>query len=207
METVAFLSFPLPHRALIPLSNKRTPVGCNDRKPPTSSVSRRALLVGGAALCIPLQAFAYSSPYKPGLREEQNLPARLYDDNKVVTTSSGLQYFDLSTGNGAEAKDGDTAYVHYTSRLGGLYGVKIQSTNDDPANSVPFIFKVGGRDVVPGVSEAIKGMKVGGKRRAVVPPNIGYQNADMQPAVKEFFARRRLLSVLETNRDATIVFE
>lgn len=156
----------------------------------------------------PSHASAYSSPYKPGQKTEQILPDRLYEEavKRVVKTPSGLQYFDLSEGSGTEAKAGNVAYVYYTSRLRGLNGIKIQSTYDD-STSPPVILKIGASDVVPGVSETLTGMRVGGKRRAVLPPNIAYTSPDMKPAVTEFFARRRLLSVLETQRDATIVFE
>jgi len=168
---------------------------------PPPTLSRRALLINaslvGSALMQPLApTHAYSSPYKPGQKGEQNLPDRRYEDEvkRVVTTPSGLQYFDLSEGSGTQAALGSTVFVYYTARLGGLYGIKIQSTYDD-------------QDVVPGVSEALTGMRVGGMRRAVLPPSVAYSSPDMKPAVTEFFARRRLLSVLETNRDATIVFE
>lgn len=124
----------------------------------------------------------------------------------MVTTPSGLRYFDLLPGTGEEAVDGSLVSVYYSSRLGGLNGIKIVSMFDD-ANAVPLVLRVGDKRVVPGVSEALNGMRVGGKRRAVVPPGIAYKNPDMIPAVTEFFARRRLLSVLETNRNATIVFE
>lgn len=156
----------------------------------------------------PPRVNAYSSPYKAGRTSEQQLPDRLYEDavRQVVTTPSGLRYFDLLEGTGAQATNGSLASIYYTSRLGGLYGVKVASTYDDPT-APPLVLQVGAPDVVPGVSEAIVGMKVGGKRRAVVPPGIAYKNPDMKPAVKEFFARRRLLSVIETNRDATVVFE
>jgi len=180
---------------------------------PPPTLSRRALLINaslvGSALMQPLApTHAYSSPYKPGQKGEQNLPDRRYEDEvkRVVTTPSGLQYFDLSEGSGTQAALGSTVFVYYTARLGGLYGIKIQSTYDDPS-SPPFIFKIGEKDVVPGVSEALTGMRVGGMRRAVLPPSVAYSSPDMKPAVTEFFARRRLLSVLETNRDATIVFE
>lgn len=178
---------------------------------PSPQISRRALLLSVPALSVllhPATAHAYSSPYKPSLKTETKLPDRRYEDavNRVITTSSGLQYFDITAGTGAEAEEGSTVFVNYTSRLRGLNGIKIQSTYDEP-NTPAFIFRVGGADVVPGVNEAVRGMRVGGKRRAVLPPNIAYQNASMKPAVTEFFAKRRLLSVLNTNRDATIVFE
>lgn len=175
--------------------------------------SRRIFLLSSAISAIfslsPAQrAIAYSSPYKPGQKQEQVLPDRLYEDavQRVVTTKSGLQYFDLLPGTGEEAKQGSTVSIYYTSRLRGLYGIKITSTYDDPS-AAPLVLQIGSSKVVPGVSEALTGMKVGGKRRAVLPPNIAYKSANMIPAVTEFFAKRRLMSVLETNRDATIVFE
>lgn len=61
--------------------------------------------------------------------------------------------------------------------------------------------------VVPGLQEMIKTMHVGGKRRAVLPPSIGYQSATMKPTPADFPSMRRLRSVLETSRDATIVFD
>lgn len=176
------------------------------------NLSRRVLLL--TALSLPLlppphPTQAYSSPYNPSNTSSENsLPPRLYEStgSSVVSTPSGLQYFDLLPGNGALAKSGDIAYIYYTSRLRGLNGIKIQSTYDD-STSPPSIVRIGAPDVVPGVSEALTGMRVGGKRRAVLPPKIAYRSPDMLPKVTNFFARRRLLSVLETQRDATIVFE
>lgn len=179
-------------------------------QPPSSS--RRALLVASGMVALstllPQVAGAYSSPYRPGQGKELPLPQRLYDTppDAIIRTQSGLRYFDLALGQGSEAHDGDTVFVNYTSRLAGLNGIKIQSSYDDPS-APPFIFRLGAPDVVPGVSEAVRGMRVGGKRRALLPSDISYKSPDMKPAVTEFFARRRLLSVLETNRDATIAFE
>lgn len=171
--------------------------------------SRRALLLTALSLLrSPRSTKAYSSPYNPSQTSEKSLPPRLYESTvpSVISTPSGLQYFDLLRGTGAEAHTGNIAYIYYTSRLRGLNGIKIQSTYDDPT-SPPCIVRIGAPEVVPGVSEALVGMRVGGKRRAVLPPRIAYRSPDMQPRVTDFFPRRRLLSVLETQRDATIVFE
>lgn len=177
-------------------------------------ITRRSFLLYLTAMTAFPMAFdvapadAYSSPYRPGQSGDTNLPKRLFDksEDEIVYTESGLQYFDLKKGSGSEAMDGSTVSVNYTTRLRGLNGIKVQSTFDDES-APPFVFRVGDPNVVPGVNEAIVGMRVGGFRRVVVPPNLAYQSPDMKPPVTEFFARRRLLSVLRTNRDATIVFE
>lgn len=174
---------------------------------------RRAFLLAAGALLAGAhrpQAVAYSSPYDPA-RPDANapLPDRLYEKevSKVVKTASGLRYFDLAQGGGAEARAGSSVSVHYTSRLGGLNGIKLDSSFDRPGGGEPYRFVVGDASVVPGFSEAVAGMRAGGKRRALLTPAIGYASPDKGPPVKEFFARRRLLSVIETSRDSTIVFE
>lgn len=189
-------------------------VGGEKQQYDTYSIARRTFLLSLTATMLfslfwdVKHAAAYSSPYRPGQSGDTNLPKRLFDkpEKEIVYTESGLQYFDLKTGSGSEAKDGSTVSVNYTTRLRGLNGIKVQSTFDDKS-APPFVFRVGDPSVVPGVNEAIVGMRVGGFRRVVVPPNLAYQSPDMKPPVTEFFARRRLLSVLRTNRDATIVFE
>lgn len=210
LTTFKFSNGPSTRRVCTSISYKNRAEIDNEVKCSTSS--RRAFLqalsIPGAALLLcPGSALAYSSPYRPG-QEVKPLPDRLYErsSGQIVKTDSGLQYFDLAVGNGTEATDGSTVWVNYTSRLRGLNGIKVSSSFDDP-QAPPFMFRVGELDVVPGINEAVCGMRVGGKRRAVLPPSISYSSPDMKPAVTGFFARRRLLSVLETNRDATIVFE
>lgn len=179
----------------------------------TGVQGRRAFLLTVGAIIASSrrrEAGAYSSPYDPS-RPGANgpLPDRLYEKEvaQVVKTDSGLRYFDLAQGDGAEAREGSTVTVHYTSRLGGLYGIKLDSSFDHPGGGDPYRFVVGDPTVVPGFSEAVAGMRAGGKRRALLTPDLGYASPDKGPPVKDFFARRRLLSVLETNRDSTIVFE
>lgn len=89
-------------------------------------------------------------------------------------------------------------------RLGGLHGIKLDSSYD---RGEDLRFTVGDANVISGVTEMVIGMRVGGKRRAVVPPELGYKSAKNQPVITEFFAKRRLDSVLNTNRDATIVVD
>ncbi|BDD94708.1 FKBP-type peptidyl-prolyl cis-trans isomerase [Pandoraea sp. XJJ-1] len=87
----------------------------------------------------------------------------------IITTDSGLQYDDLQVGDGAEATPGQTVTVHYTGWL--TDGKKFDSSKD---RNDPFAFVLGGGMVIRGWDEGVAGMKVGGKRKLVIPPELGY---------------------------------
>lgn len=88
---------------------------------------------------------------------------------KEVTTSSGLRYTDLLVGNGPLAEDGMAVAVHYTGWL--TDGTKFDSSLD---RGQPFTFQLGASQVIRGWDEGVKGMRVGGKRKLVIPPELGY---------------------------------
>lgn len=89
------------------------------------------------------------------------------------TTASGLQYEDRAVGDGAEAAAGQRVSVHYTGWLyqNGMKGKKFDSSKD---RSQPFKFHLGGGEVIQGWDEGVQGMKVGGTRMLVLPPELGY---------------------------------
>ena len=87
----------------------------------------------------------------------------------TVTTDSGLKYEDVTVGEGAEAVAGKTVSVHYTGWL--TDGQKFDSSKD---RNDPFEFPLGAGMVIRGWDEGVQGMKVGGKRRLVIPPQLGY---------------------------------
>ena len=91
----------------------------------------------------------------------------------MQTTPSGLQYEDTTVGSGAEAKAGQHVHVHYTGWLynNGQQGAKFDSSVD---RNDPFAFSLGAGMVIKGWDEGVVGMKVGGKRRLVIPPEMGY---------------------------------
>jgi peptidylprolyl isomerase len=89
--------------------------------------------------------------------------------NKVVTTSSGLKYTELKVGTGATPKTGQTVLVHYTGTLEN--GTKFDSSRD---RGVPFEFSLGTGQVIKGWDEGISTMKVGGRRKLIIPPKLGY---------------------------------
>ena len=91
-----------------------------------------------------------------------------------TTTSSGLQYDDVVTGEGDEAKPGQNVTVHYTGWLqndDGSQGSKFDSSKD---RNDPFQFKLGAGHVIRGWDEGVQGMKVGGQRRLIIPAALGY---------------------------------
>ena len=75
----------------------------------------------------------------------------------------------LTEGNGAAPKRGETVNVHYTGWLEN--GTKFDSSLDRRS---PFSFHLGGGQVIRGWDEGVKGMKVGGKRTLIIPPEMGY---------------------------------
>ena len=91
----------------------------------------------------------------------------------VVTTTSGLQYEDVTVGSGAEAKAGNFVSVHYTGWLyeGGVRGAKFDLSKD---RGQPFEFPLAAGHVIRGWDEGVQGMKVGGTRILVIPPELGY---------------------------------
>ncbi|MFO7594240.1 MAG: FKBP-type peptidyl-prolyl cis-trans isomerase [Pseudomonadota bacterium] len=86
-----------------------------------------------------------------------------------VTTDSGLKYEDIVEGEGATADAGQTVSVHYTGWLEN--GSKFDSSKD---RNEPFRFRLGGGMVIKGWDEGVQGMKVGGKRKLTLPPELGY---------------------------------
>ena len=85
------------------------------------------------------------------------------------TTPSGLVIEDLVVGSGAAASSGNTVSVHYTGWL--TDGTKFDSSKD---RNDPFEFGLGKRQVIAGWDEGVQGMKVGGKRKLTIPPEMGY---------------------------------
>jgi FKBP-type peptidyl-prolyl cis-trans isomerase len=91
------------------------------------------------------------------------------DVPEVVTTDSGLQYADLEVGMGPAVRKGDLVEVHYLGWLPD--GTVFDSSR---ARNQTFRFQVGRRQVVKGWDEGVVGMQVGGKRRLLLPPELGY---------------------------------
>jgi FKBP-type peptidyl-prolyl cis-trans isomerase FkpA len=87
-----------------------------------------------------------------------------------------LQKIDVKAGSGPEAAKGQTVVVHYTgwlydARAPGQRGAKFDSSRD---RSTPFSFVLGAGRVIRGWDEGVAGMKVGGQRTLIIPPDMAY---------------------------------
>lgn len=86
-----------------------------------------------------------------------------------VATASGLKYIDTVEGTGATPQRGQRVSVHYTGTLEN--GTKFDSSVD---RGQPFEFRLGEGAVIKGWDEGLASMKVGGKRKLIIPPALGY---------------------------------
>ena len=109
---------------------------------------------------------------------EEFSPELGVDPAALTTTGSGLRYQDLSAGQGGEATPGATAVVHYTGWL--TNGQKFDSSRD---RGEPFAFRLGAGQVIAGWDEGVAGMKVGGRRKLVVPASLGYGQGGAPPVI------------------------
>ena len=90
-------------------------------------------------------------------------------EENLQEAPSGLKYQDLVVGDGVEAQTGQNVQVHYTGWL--TSGEKFDSSVD---RGQPFNFVLGAGMVIRGWDEGVSGMRIGGKRKLVIPPDLAY---------------------------------
>jgi FKBP-type peptidyl-prolyl cis-trans isomerase len=102
--------------------------------------------------------------------EQETPDPRTVAASDYTATESGLRYHDLVEGDGAAATSGDRVTVHYNGWL------EADSTLFDSSiqRGQPFSFELGAGRVIQGWDEGVAGMKVGGERQLVIPPDLAY---------------------------------
>ncbi len=122
-------------------------------------------LVLALSFVVAATAVAVSAEKKSNqTKETAPMPAE-----KIVTTASGLKYIDVVEGKGESPKTGQRVSVHYTGTL--TNGTKFDSSVD---RGQPFQFVIGVGQVIKGWDEGVGTMKVGGKRKLMIPAKLGY---------------------------------
>jgi FKBP-type peptidyl-prolyl cis-trans isomerase FkpA len=150
-------------------------------------VKRTSLAALTLAAAFAVAACGYSDPYvssgtvaneSPGLNVS---PSPGTDDFNagsglpVITYPDGLQYIEITVGTGTVAHSTDNVVVQYTGWL--TDGTKFDSSRD---SGTPFPVTLGQGAVIPGWDEGVPGMKVGGKRKLIIPGALAYGSAGKQ---------------------------
>lgn len=95
-----------------------------------------------------------------------------------ITTPSGLRYVELVQGTGATPQKGQTVTVHYIGSVENGKQFENSRESGQPAN-----FQIGVGKVIKGWDEALMTMKVGGKRKLIIPPSLGYGRIGRPPDI------------------------
>jgi peptidylprolyl isomerase len=132
------------------------------------------------AAMLPLAFSACLTSTEPALVRIEDAffaPSLGVDLSLSTKTASGLYYRDLTTGTGVTLAAGDTARVYYTVSLS--TGAAIDARQ--PPSFTPWAFVIGDGSLIPGFDEGVRGMKVGGRRQLIIPPQLAYGTQSYGP--------------------------
>ena len=137
------------------------------------SLQRAALVATFAAATLAAAACSDTRPDQAGLPMDRRVAERYHasldvDLAQMTRRPTGLYVQDLAVGDGMRADSGDIVRVHYTGWLPS--GVEFDSSREGEPIEVPLGY---GR-VIAGWDQGLAGMQVGGRRRLVIPPGLGY---------------------------------
>lgn len=162
--------------------------------------------VATTALFLATPAFAAAKDLKEEYRQGT---AALSDDDTTAPVpreayqklASGVVYADLRPGSGEPAKEGFRANLQWVLRKSNGYFVDSSQVNE----SVPFIFTIGDGTAIAGLDEAVRGMKVGGVRRILIPPALAYvqglEDGKPGPVPTGFGPRQQMRRVQGVRKD------
>ena len=128
------------------------------------------LVTVGVAIVALILIFAFGRNLNPGTATEGT--------GETITTASGLQYEEITTGTGPTAEAGQTVSVHYTGWLED--GTQFDSSVE---RGEPIEFQLGAGFVISGWEEGIAGMQAGGQRRLIIPSDLAYGPEGRPPTI------------------------
>lgn len=122
--------------------------------------------------CLPIWAVLLAALLVTGCAQTEKPAIDETSAPEKITTSSGLIYEIISPGSGPLAKAGDTAMIHEITTL--RNGTVV---TDTWAMNFPISFLLGGKQVIDGLDEAVTGMRVGERRKLIVPPSLSKRSS------------------------------
>ncbi|MHB2021344.1 MAG: FKBP-type peptidyl-prolyl cis-trans isomerase [Candidatus Xenobia bacterium] len=146
----------------------------------TTSCNSNAPTSGEGSTSLPATPATVSNAASPATTASPAMaasPATAASGGAERTLPDGLKITDVTVGTGAEATPGKTVSCLYTGML--TNGTVFDASSRH--GGTPFSFKLGTHQVIPGWDEGIAGMKVGGKRHLVIPPQLGYGPRSVGP--------------------------
>ncbi|KAL3924460.1 MAG: hypothetical protein SGILL_001032 [Bacillariaceae sp.] len=181
----------------------------------TPLTSRRNLLLSGSSLVslvsiLPPLVAAAAVDSKAALSEEYRQgTAALADMDEAAPVpreaykklDSGVVVADLRPGNGETVREGSRVNLQWVLRKSNGYFVDSSHVSSD----VPFIFVVGDGSAIAGIDQGVRGMKVGGTRRILIPPRLAYvqglEDGKPGPLPQGFGPRQQMRRVQEVRKD------
>nr|XP_027190393.1 peptidyl-prolyl cis-trans isomerase FKBP16-1, chloroplastic isoform X2 [Cicer arietinum] len=119
---------------------------------------------------------ALAAPIMPDMNEPEVI--------RTLKLASGVRIQDIIEGEGPEAHDGDLVEFNYVCRRANGYFV-FSTVDQFSGESNPVILPLDENQMIMGLKEVLTGMRVGGKRRALIPPAVGYVNENLKPIPEE----------------------
>ncbi len=130
---------------------------------------KEVIILGAVLLLIALVPIYFLVTSKPTPAPMSNDQTTTTTNSSVATESAQLKVEDIKEGEGKEVKVGDTVVMHYNGTL--LDGTKFDSSYD---RGQPFSTQIGVGRVIQGWDQGVPGMKVGGKRKLIIPGDLAY---------------------------------
>lgn len=138
----------------------------------------------------PAQEISSAAPASSSAETATAAPSASAGAEKITK----LQKTDIKVGKGPAAKDGDSVTVNYVGRL--MDGTKFDSSID---RHQPFTFTLGTGGVIKGWDQGVVGMKVGGKRKLVIPADLAYGAAGSPPKIPPNAPLQFVIDLLKIN--------